>query len=292
MAEANMNNQKIPLIIRIYFICYKGFQKPIKLLTACFSGFWLGVLEKETLHFIDEFYYNNTEMYFDEKHNRKNFWDWEKKVLNEYFQKCKHLLVAGVGGGREVLALRQKGYYVDGFECNPRLVDNANNLMSKEGFTPNIQLVPRDHCPGGSIIYDGLIIGWGTYMLIQGRKQRVAFLKNIRKQTCAQSPVLLSFFPRRGNERSFKVIAVIGNAIRWILRRDPVETGDDLPTYIVSVNNGTPKYIPYYVHYFTKEEIVSELSDGGFKMDFFSRGEYGHAVGIALKESDELNGEE
>ena len=43
---------------------------------------------------------------------------------------CKRLLVAGAGGGREVLALYKSGYEVDGFECHPELVALANTMLT------------------------------------------------------------------------------------------------------------------------------------------------------------------
>jgi len=164
------------------------------------------------------------------------------------------------------------------------LVEYANKLLEKEGLVPDIQLVPRDMCPVSSKIYDGLIIGWGAYILIQGSEQRIAFLNKLRALTQEQSPILLSFFTRSGNERRFKVIAAIGKVIRLILRRGPVEVGDDLPPYYVKSGEKTKNYIPYYVHYFTRDEIASELHEGGFELDFYCTEEYAHAVGIASKE--------
>jgi hypothetical protein len=46
-----------------------------------------------------------------------------------------------------------------------------------------------------------------------------------------------------------------------------VEIGDDLA--------------PNYVHYFTRSEIASELSEAGFALQCYSPEPYGHAVGVA-----------
>jgi len=254
-------------VIRIYSFSWKILRKLYVLIDACFVGFCLGILNRETLHLIDQSYYDNTKMYHDEAYNRGGLWSWEKEALNTYFQTCRYLLVAGVGGGREVLALHPLGYEVDGFECNPRLVEGANALLKKEGLMPSIQLAPRDGCPDATKIYDGIVVGWGAYMLIQGRKHRIAFLQQLRKQTREGSPVLLSFFYRSGTERRFKVIAAIGNVMRWLLRRERLQRGDDL--------------VPNCVHSFTREEIASELCEGGFQFVFYSTAGYGHAVGIA-----------
>jgi len=261
-----------PPMVRVYFISLKilhrMFQKLYSLAIACFNGFWLGMLKREHFHLIDELYYNDTTIYYKEEYNKSGLFDWEQRVINKHFCKCKKLLIIGVGGGREFLALHQMGYDIHGFECNHRLVEYANIFLKKEGLIPNIQISPRDTCPDGMEIYDGIIVGWSTYMLIQEKQRRIAFLRNIRTRTQEQSPILLSFFYRSDSERRFKVASKIGNITRWILRRDFLETGDYLE--------------PNFVHHFTKEEIASEMYAAGFKLELFCTDGYGYAVGMAF----------
>ena len=268
-------------MVEVYMIFWKGFRKLWSIigkmhtvLEACFTGLWLGILNRENFYSIDKLYYDSTKMYHDENYNRGGFWAWEISVLNKYFKNCKRLLVAGSGGGREVLALLKQGYEVDGFECNPNLVYRANEILEKEGFAPNIQLAPRDQCPNGlNTSYDGVIIGWAAYMLIQGRKQRVAFLNQLRKLMKEGAPILLSFFYRSDTDSDlrFKITKIIGNSIRKSLRKELLEIGDYLG--------------PNYVHYFTKEQLASELHKGGFNLVFFSTKEYGHSIGIVSKQT-------
>ncbi|MEO0537624.1 MAG: SAM-dependent methyltransferase [Cyanobacteria bacterium P01_A01_bin.123] len=262
-----MNTQSQPLELRLYTSSLKILQKLISLANASFIGFWLGFLKKEHLHLVDQSYYDKTKNYYDQDYNKSGFWDWERKVLDQYFCHCKHLLVGGTGGGREVLELLKSGYSVDGFECNPSLAKFANDLIKSEGFLSEIIWVERDQCPMNHRKYDGIIVGWGAYMLIQGRTQRILFLKNLKSQIKEKSPILLSFFHRRQDSNALKTIVAIGNVMRWILRRESLELGDYLA--------------PNYVHYFTKEEIANELKEGGFELEMYSTDEYGHAVGIA-----------
>ena len=274
-----MNHKSYPLIVRIHALAYvqtfKNLVKLVDFFRAVFAGFWLGILKRETLLLINKFYYEkNLISYCDEEHNRRGLWNWERKVIDKCFQGCKSLLVGAVGGGREVLGLHQLGYDVDGFDCHPEFVSCANERLKKEGVYTTIQLVPPDQCPIGHKIYDGIIIGWGAYTFIHGREQRIAFLKKLRVQTRAGAPILLSFFDLPENARRFKVIVTIGNAIRWMLRRNFLEIGDDLKST--------------YVHYFTREEIESELNEGGFDLTFYSTFQHGHAVGIASKKSDSM----
>ena len=258
-------------IIKVYFLSFrilrKIFEKLWSITFACFTGFWLGLLKTEDFHRIDEIYFNDSTMYYKEKYNKHGLWDWEEEIIDEYFCECKKLLLLGVGGGREFLALHKMGYDIDGFECNSKLVEYANTLLAKQGIVPNVQLSPRDRWQYGTKLYDGIIVGWGVYLLIQEKARRIALLRNLRNQLKETSPILLSFFCRSDTERRFKMVAKVANTIRCLLRRNFVEVGDYLN--------------PNYVHFFTREEIAFEMQAAGFQLAVYSSQSYGHAVGIA-----------
>jgi hypothetical protein len=265
------DDQSIPRFARLYWFSWQLLLRIYSLVNACFAGFWLGVLNRELLHAVDRRYYDSTRMYHTETFNRRGFWDWEEAQIDKYFSGCGSLLVAGVGGGREVLAFRQLGYEVDGFEYHPDLARVANTLLEQNGYSPNIRPAPRDRCPANNRQYDGIIIGWSVYTLIQGRPQRVAFLGRLREQTPERAPILLSFHCRSESERRYRVVAAIGNVIRKIRRGERLELGDDLA--------------PNFVHRFTRDELAAELQSGGFRLEFYSTRGTGHAVGVACEPS-------
>jgi hypothetical protein len=278
----------VPLLVRIYFLVRSWFERTLAIAWggawACFTGLWLGILQREGLHAIDEEYYTRSKRgnsgrtrqpvrsgepnYHSEEYNRSGLWGWEQKVLTDYFAGCKRLLLIGAGGGREVLALLRLGYDVDGFESHPDLVPAASELLQAEGYDSAVHLVPRDEAPNTGAIYDGIIVGWGMYMLVQGRERRINLLRQLRVQIRSRGPILISFYYRTTTPRIYKVAALIANLIRRVLRRPPVEVGDWLQ--------------PEYVHFFTQDEITSELSEGRFRTIHHSTTEYGHAIGIAI----------
>ncbi|MBD3321536.1 MAG: SAM-dependent methyltransferase [Chitinivibrionales bacterium] len=234
---------------------------------AVHAGFWLGILSRKTLHRVDEFYYNSHRGYHTEPYNLKGLFEWEKACITGFFGTAKNLLVAGAGGGREAVALLKSGYTVDGFECHPELTQFANSLLKKKGYPPTIALSERDKCPYSGRRYDGIIIGWGVYMLIQGRANRTAFLKQLRSCLKDNSPILLSFLFRTKDALHFAVAKNTANTLRFILCNEPVEYGDYLHAN--------------FVHYSSEHEIRNELRDGGFTCAHFSGGPYGYAVGIS-----------
>jgi hypothetical protein len=262
-------------VVRLYYATYKLLTLSHQALTtlhsvlrACFAGLWLGLLRPETLLDIDRVYYANAAKYTDSGYNRSGLWAWEREMITRFFGRCQRLLIVGAGGGREVLALTQLGFEAQGLECNHKLVLAANLLLAEEKLPPTVQYAPPNTCPDTGTSYDGLVVGWGAYMLIQGRAQRIALLRSMRNQTPPDAPVLISFFSRPTSAKRFLIITVVGNVLRRLLGRERLELGDDLE--------------PEYVHYFTQEEIATELQEGGFKLVFYNSQPYGHAVGIAV----------
>jgi hypothetical protein len=257
-------------LLRASYIFVKLVINSHALLRGLFSGIWLGLLRHETLLKINRFYYSRTKKYKDFSYNKSGLWAWERAIIARYFRNCKRLLLIGAGGGREILALRRLGYEVDGFECNSELVGVANALLNEEGLSSSVRFAPPDMCPNGKAsrpIYDGLIVGWGAYMLIRGHDKRVAVLRKMRAQVHAGAPLLISFFCRSSKTKQFLVSTAVGNSLRRVLGRENIEVGDALE--------------PEYVHYFTQEEITGELRDAGFMLEYYTEVPYGHAVGIA-----------
>lgn len=262
-------------VVQLYYATYKlltlsygAFITLHSVLRACLAGFWLGLLRPETLLDIDRIYYANTAKYTDGSYNRSGLWVWEREIMTRYFGCRQRLLIVGAGGGREVLALARLGYEADGVECNRKLVEAANALLAEEGFLSTVRYASPNTCPRVGKSYDGLVIGWGAYMLIQGRAQRIAMLQSMRAQTFAGAPILLSFFSRPPAAKRFRIIFAVGNTLRRLLGREALELGDDLE--------------PEYVHYFTQKEIAAELQAGGFELVIYKPHPYGHAVGVAI----------
>jgi hypothetical protein len=260
---------------RLYRRSVPIFTRLLKLQRAVFNGVWLGVLGRDSLHAVDELYYDQHPLYHGDAHNLSGLNSWERQVLDRYFQQCRSLLVSSAGGGREVIALQKLGFDADGFECHAGLVETANRLLAgEEGLRPSIVHAPRDECPHLERRYDGAVVGWGGYMLIQTRTRRIEFLRTLGRQLVPGGPVLVSFFHRGSDTGYFRFVAVLGSWLRRLQRLDRVQVGDSLE--------------PNFVHFFSRAEIASELEAAGFEMVFFSTQGYAHAVGIGSMRSEDL----
>ena len=258
----------IPLKITLYLSANEKIINSPPWLKAIFKGFWLGILSRRELQIIDRIYYEQTENYCDETYNKSGFLGWERRAFLRFFQSCQTILVTAIGGGREVIALNRLGFDVDGFECNRQLFEFAEKLFEQEQVEGEFHLVPPDAVWHFGKIYDGAIIGWGAYMLIQGRERRIDFLKKMRVQMSEGAPLLVSFYAHFYDEIYFKRIYRTANFFRTLLFREKVELGDELRPLS-------------FVHWFSEAEINAEFAQAGFTLVYYSTQEYGHAVGFA-----------
>jgi hypothetical protein len=244
------------------------------LLNAVHTGVWLGVLSRETMQEVDEAHFARAGAYNNEAHNLRGLFDWEARAVADFFAGRRTIGVIAAGAGREVLALSRQGFQAEGFECNPGLVAYAGDLLPRHGCQAAVRLIARDAAPTGAGPYDGVIVGWGAYMLIAGRARRIRFLRDLRPLLTDGAPVLLSFFTRSAHARlalTFRVARVLSR----LLRRTPPDLGDDLS--------------PMFVHRFDEAELVSELAEAGFTLARFTpegRGPYDSGWAVAYADSE------
>ena len=234
------------------------------------AGLWLGLLSREQLHKIDQLSYGASKSYPGSEYNLSGLYGWEAQAVDRYFRGCRRLVVLGAGAGREVAPLLDRGFEIKAFECHQGLREAGNRLLADQGPQFSIQSMKRDRCPELKGAFDGVIIGWGMVTLVQGRPTRLRLLRDLRSAVPTDAPMLMSFYVLGGPQRRYRIAARIGNAIRAVLGRDRLDFGDFLS--------------PGFAHFFTREAIEEELREAGWRLEFFDRRTYPHAVAIAENE--------
>ncbi len=265
----SQENKKLPQSVARLYLGVRDLHRKVNTFhLALFDGICLGLLDRRLIHAVDQQFYDRAAMYHKDAYNLGGLTSWEREAIEGYFPASGRLLVLAAGGGREVIALARMGYEVDGYDPHTGLVRHANQLLEAEGVRATMATAPRDELPPDAEgPYDGLIVGWGAYTLIQGRGQRIALLQSLRRRARPGAPVLISIYTRHPGSRRYHISAAVGSALRCSLGRDPVERGDGLA--------------PNYVHYFTQEEIEEELRQAELEPVYYATQPYGRAVGLA-----------
>ena len=235
---------------------------------AAANGFWLGLMDRESLDLLDELYYEGRTEYSADDYNLAGLRPWEDAAVREHFPDGGRVVVTGAGGGREVLWLLERGFDAVGYEPNRRLVEAGLPLFEGRGHHGRLHVVDRDVFPAQAEHCTAVLVGWSSYMLIPGRERRVAFLRGARARLAEGAPILLSFYGRLASDRSYRTIARVASVVRCVRRLPPVEFGDALS--------------PNYTHHFTRDEIGSELEAGGFRLAAFETEPEPHAIGRAV----------
>ncbi len=258
-------------LARAYAPARKAMARGVGALQAAFDGIWLGVLGPADLAAVDEAFYRRhggaEAMFESREHNLSGLEDWEARIVDERFTPGSRVVVTAAGGGREVLALAERGFEVEGFEPNEALVEAGRRLIAERGAAATLDVSGRDAFPGAGPC-DAVVVGWGSYIHIQGRARRVAMLRAARESLGPGGVLVLSFWERPDAEgRYFRVVRAVASTVRRLRGRAPAELGDTMRDT--------------YVHVFTRAEIEAELADAGFEVAEIHSRPYPHAVAVA-----------
>ncbi|THB79258.1 MAG: hypothetical protein D3926_11110 [Desulfobacteraceae bacterium] len=230
----------------------------IDTMAPAFGGF-------EGLEQITSRYYRKDPRFNNERYIFSGLFDWEKRVFDRILPGKKHLFLYAAGSGRELIWLARNGFHVDAYECNPTLIQLGNNTFSKYGFTCRVQYAPESTLPDLQQQYDLAVIGWGGYCHIFKQSDRIDLLKKFRK---LNSPLMLSFMIPYFADRYIRLrqrVRLMFNRISFGL----------LPLHDESINCPV-NFVPFVS--FTRDRIEKEARLSGFRVDYYSEEDYGHAV--------------
>jgi hypothetical protein len=230
------------------------------------DGLWLGLLDEQQLARLDQAYYDGEGIYLTEAHNRRGFFPWEESVVGEHLEPGSRVLVTGAGGGREVVALLARGYDAQGYEPNAALAAFGSTLTAADGHGDRVHVSDRSVVPAG-VTADAVVLGWGSYMLVPSRAQRIELLRAASAATGGRGVVVLSYFPMPQDRRQFTTALRVARPLRRWLRREPPVLGDALS--------------PNFAHHFTRGQIRDEVAAAGLSLVASGTGDYGWAVGRA-----------
>jgi hypothetical protein len=254
------------LIARISFSTLQVLKKCYNFSDAVLSGFWLGLMSEKSLDNYDDLHYLSSQKYYSDDYNLSGLARWEKERIETYFSGAKKILLIGAGGGRETYALSKMGFDVESYECNMALVEYGNEFLFRNGINQKIKYLAKNSVPGENVKYDGIIIGWGAYSHIRGKKIRLSFLSKLHPLLSNEAPLMISFVTSEGRSRQDKITKKVSGFFRSLSGRDKTETGDRL--------------MSCFIHYFTEEEIKQELLQSKFTVIDYYNKDYGCIIAI------------
>ncbi len=189
--------------------------------------------------------------------------DEEKILLDKLTMKYGHVLVLGVGGGREAIPLVRSGFQVTGLDFIPEMVERAKTNAEARGIHIDglVQEISELDLPKDS--YDIVWLSAAMYSSIPTRKKRVDMLSRIHKAMVPGGYFVCQFHWQPNYTCSQKMV-MTSRFIAFLIRGNRhYEPGDMLWS-------GNREFI----HAFSSEHLLtSEFKDGGFEiidLKFFS----------------------
>ena len=202
---------------------------------------WLRLLDSRDLDDITmDSYSDRAQSGFEtEGYNRRGLWPWEREAFQSAIDPFSHVLVAGAGGGREMIALAEMGHRVAGFDASRDLVEACRGYLKRAGVKGIVHWTLPGTLPAGLQRYEALVIGRGVYHHIPRQSRRVDFLRACRSLLGPGAPLLLG-----------DVMVTADHPQQRICKG--VEAGD----FVGSA----------FFHRFTRAEIELELDQAGFAL--------------------------
>lgn len=127
---------------------------------------------------------------------------WEHEMLAPPFPSRGRILVGGAGGGREAMALIERGYEVVAFDPARELVragapviEAAGGVLLCASYDDVVRAASRQPTRLEGVFatpFDGVLLGWASLSLVVSDQERLSILRALRT-LAPDAPVALSF---------------------------------------------------------------------------------------------------
>ena len=193
--------------------------------------------------------------------------DWEEKIIAEHVLPTGKVLVVGSGGGREILALCEKGYQVEGIDVDQKVVGKSNSYFEEHHISAKVQHASCEEFSFQSGPYDLVYFSWYVYCYVFPKKSRHDLLKrvaaNLSPEGCCMM-VLLSSSDKGGG--------LVLSLAQWVSKitcgEAALEKGDWFDSDLA------------VEHIFTETEMAEEAEAAGLRL---VKWEMGDQIVAALK---------
>lgn len=195
---------------------------------------------------------------------------WERDFYRAFLKPDDRILLIGCGTGRDLLALRELGYRVEGLDVGPWCTARASAILKARHLEAPVYTgaIETTDVPG---TFDAFIFSWVCYSYLPRAASRIDVLRKLRNHLTSSGRILLSYEPAPTAPRRLpiRLARLVGRLSRSDWR---LEYGD-----VVRLG-GPGQYFEHYEHRFTPDDLEGEARAAGLTMAFHEGGQVGRAV--------------
>jgi SAM-dependent methyltransferase len=195
---------------------------------------------------------------------------WEKTWYERALKPTDRILLVGCGTGRDLIALLELGYRVDGLDVSERAIELARRMLEARRLSATLYTgAIEDVVPDGSV--DAVVFSWFCYGYIPQKATRIAALRGVARRLAPGGRVLISYVPAEASARSLPIR--LTRLVARLTRSDwEPEPGDVLgpPT--------ADRRAVGYEHQFAERELEDEVAAAGLTVVSHERSDVGTAV--------------
>jgi SAM-dependent methyltransferase len=181
---------------------------------------------------------------------------WERELYLRFLDPGAHVFLVGCGNGRDLLALCQAGFRVDGLDLAAGAIATARRLLDQHGLAAALSVGSVETAPLPARC-DAVVFAWGCYGYIPESGRRIAVLRRVAGHLAAGGRVLLSYYPWHHPPRRLPI--GLTRLVAGLAGSDwRPEYGDHLTT------DGDG--IVYYEHRFLDGEMEREAAAAGLAL--------------------------
>jgi SAM-dependent methyltransferase len=206
---------------------------------------------------------------------------WEADLYSRFIRPGDSILVAGAGGGRDVLPLLAQGHAVTALDIAPLALGALSERARSHGFTVATIHDSIVYAPLPTAAFDVVLFSWFCFSYLHGSAERRAALKKSESALRPGGRILLSY-PFCGDSRppSPRAPAIV-RLIARLLGGMETEPGDDY-----NVTGTTLRPSVFFSHPFRPRDIEEEVRSLGFVVAFHDQSAGGVGV-MALERRPE-----
>jgi SAM-dependent methyltransferase len=195
---------------------------------------------------------------------------WEQALYDRFLKPEDRILVVGCGTGRDLIALLQLRYRVEGLDVAPRAIALARQMLEREGLSAELYTGPIEAValPGS---FDAFIFSWYCYGYIPQADTRIGVLRKVKAHLNPGGRILISYIPTERPPRALPIR--LTRLVARLTRSDwHPELGD-----VIGPAAGDRRVI-HYEHQFWEGELENEARAAGLTVVFHEPREEGTAV--------------